>query len=155
MDLLAILKQRDGFELLELFDAALDLFGFGGFVSEFFDKGLFFGDEMSLLFRCFFELFFKSVTQFEVMVVIAWKEEKPVIVERGDGIDDVIKKSAVVADDEKCSRIAGQKIFEPCERGHVEVVCRFVEKKQIVFCEQEFCEQDAHLPTAGEFGCQL
>ena len=109
MDLLAILKQRDRFELFELFDAALDLFGLGGFVSEFLDKGLFFGDEMSLLLSRFFELFFEGIAQFEVMVVISWKEEKAVIVERGDGIDDVIKKSAVVADDEKGSRIAGKK----------------------------------------------
>ena len=142
----------ESLQFFELFDAALHLHGFCGFVAKSFDKIFGVGNHFllifvgaQLLFAAFgAQLFVLGVRHF---VVVDFSERN------FDGARCYrIEESAVVAHEQHCRAACSQKIFEPLYRFDVEMVSRFVEQQQIGAFQQYFCQFDAHTPTAAKFG---
>ncbi len=68
-----------------------------------------------------------------------------------DGIDRIVQKLAVMADDQGGVRVSFQPCFEPKRPLQVEVVGRFVQEQQVGLREQGGRERHTHAPAAGEF----
>ena len=67
-----------------------------------------------------------------------------------DGVDRIVQKLAVVADDQRGVRIFLQSRFEPKCTLEVQIVGRFVEQQQFGLREQRGRQRYAHPPAAGE-----
>ena len=62
----------------------------------------------------------------------------------------LIKKVAIVRDDEKCARPILQVSLQPNDSLHVQHVCRLIKKQQVGFTKQGSCQGQSHAPASGK-----
>jgi hypothetical protein len=84
-------------------------------------------------------------------VVAAGVERELALAQMQDGIDGVVQKLAVVADDEGGVRIFLEPCLEPERALQVEIVGGLVEQQQVGLREQGRRQRHPHAPAAGEF----
>ena len=85
------------------------------------------------------------------IVVAAGVEIELAVAQMQNGVDRIVEKLAVVADDERGLGIFLQSRFEPQRAFEIEVIGRLVEQEQIGLGEQCGSQRHAHAPAAGEF----
>ena len=47
-------------------------------------------------------------------------------------------------------KLAGEPLFKPDDRFHIEMVCWLIKQQHVRFQGQDTCQGNAHLPTAAE-----
>ncbi len=82
------------------------------------------------------------------VVIAAGVERDLAAIEMKDGVNDIVQKIALMADDNQRAGIILQEILEPQRRFEVEVVRRLVKQQHVGFGEKQRGERDAHLPPA-------
>ena len=89
-------------------------------------------------------------TGFEI-VVAAGVELELAVAQMQDGVDRIVEKLAVVADDQAVCGYFCKPRFQPKRAFKVEIVGRLVEQQQVGFREQRRRQRHAHAPAAGKF----
>ncbi len=146
------LGNLDGRDLLEHLDAALNLGRLGFLVPKTADKILDPLDLLLLALPCVEERReFLRAARF-ILAVGACVAREVAVEEFVDFAHSDIEKVAVVRDEQHRASIILQKAFQPCARFEIEVVGRLVEEHDVGVAEQDSCQREAHLPTAGQFG---
>src|SRR5918995_772492 len=85
-------------------------------------------------------------------VVITLVEREPAPVEVKNGIDRIVQKIAVMADDHHRIGIIANEALQPDRAFEIEVIRRFVEKQNVGRGEQGSRERHPHPPPAGKAG---
>ena len=141
----------DRLELGQPLDARLRLRGLAGLGPEAIDEalqmrafGLLLGPGRGLQPGLF------GAPRFEIVVAAGVKLELA-FAQMQDGVDRIVQKLAVVADDHGGMRIFLQPRFEPQRALEIEIVGGLVEQQQIGLREQRRGERHAHAPAAGKF----
>ena len=94
-----------------------------------------------------------AVVLFQVGAVIAGigPHAVPFGLQVEDAADGVIQEGAVVRDDQRGAREAGQPAFQPFKHVDVKMICGFVEQQQVRLGEQETRQHQAGFLAPGEF----
>ena len=140
----------DELEFGQGFNAALGLFGLGGFGFEAVDEGLEVLD-VRLLFdvggllvgKALGALLLVEIVVAAVAVQLALGELDGVV---GGGVEEV----AVVGDDDLGAGQGGEVVFQPQHGFEVEVVGGFVEQEQVGAAHEGLGKVETHAPTAGK-----
>ena len=85
------------------------------------------------------------------LVVAAGVERQLAFAQVQDGVDRIVQKPAVVADDQRRMRVFLEPRLEPERALEVEVVGGLVQQQQLGLREQSRRERHPHAPAAGEF----
>ena len=139
----------DEFDFLQLLDARLHLFGFGGLGAESIHKLLNARDLLGLALcgRCLLDV--ELCAQGLKGLVISTIFLDVMIADFPGMRGQPIKKFRIVADDEHGRFRSEQKGFEPGLRGFVQVVRRLVEQQHVGVGKQKVPERHPHTITAG------
>ena len=124
------------------------LLGFALVGGETLDKRLKFLD---LFFRLFVLVAHHALHQlagFIPEVVVSHIELDLIVIDVYDMGADVVQEMAVMGHDDHRALVIREKIFQPGNGPHVEVVCRFVQKDDIRMAKQRLCQQYLHLFVA-------
>ena len=144
-------RDLDTFDLIELFDAGLDLCGVGGAGFEACDKVFFFGNHLLLSLCAGDEIFSADGALFQVKIVIAAIHRNRLVIDFRDGGDAAVHEFAVVACHHKRAlELVCQPVFKPDDRFDIEVVGGFVEQQNIGIEDEDTGKRDTHLPTTAE-----
>ena len=140
----------DLIHLLKQLHAALHLFGLGGFIAKTLNESF---DVLNLALLVLVGRALHVDTLFTQADIVRIRHLIVVYLaiadfHRPEG--EVVQESAVVRDHQDGAIIGLQKAFEPLDGLDVEVVGRFVEKKQIGLFQQDFGQFYAHLPAVAE-----
>ena len=140
----------DAFYLFQLFDAALHLHGFRGFIAEALDKGfrIFY---LFLLILIGTELLFTTfLPQYDKFVILHFVVVNLSASNFNGTCGDIIEKCTVVTHQYHGIGTCGKEIFKPLDTLNIQVVGRFVEQQHIGTAKQEFGKLDTHTPTTGK-----
>ena len=140
----------DAFYLFQLFDAALHLHGFRGFIAEALDKGfgIFY---LLLLILVGTELLFTTfLPQYDEFVILHFVVVNLSASDFNGACGDVIEKCTVVTHQYHGIGTCGKKVFKPLDTLNIQVVGRLVEQQHIGPAKQKFGKLDTHTPTTGE-----
>ena len=74
------------------------------------------------------------------------------IVQLNDLCDDLIEKIPVMGNDENSTAVVQEICLQPCDRGHVQMVRRLIEKNDIRVCEKKLAQGNSCLLAAGKCG---
>ena len=133
-------------------DSALNLSGFAAFVAETLDEffGLF--ERLALVPGGALEMVLAGDGFGFVKVVVARVRVEPPARKVERAVCEGVQKCPVVADEQNRARVGLQIVLEPRDGLDVQVVGRLVEHQKRRRFQKEFCEGNAHLPTARELG---
>ena len=151
VDGLLFVGQLDALDLFQFFDAALDLFGFGGLIAEAADERFQLLDALALVAIGCFQLLGALLFLLQKLFVVARIEMHAAIPNFDDFVDRDVQEIAVVRDQHEGERIVGKILLQPVARFQIQVIGGLIEQQQVGFFEQQFGECDAHLPAAGKF----
>ena len=149
-DLLALGRDLDALDLVELLDPALHLPGLGGLVAEAVDEGLGLLDLLRLPAVRLAQAIHVRLVVDHVLRIVAVVVGEGAQAHLGDALDRGVEEVAVVGDEHHRARVVVEVLLEPVARGQVEVVGGLVHQQQVRAGEQELGQGDAHLPAARE-----
>ncbi len=151
VDGLLFIGQLDALDLFQFFDAALDLFRFGGLIAEAADERFQLLDALALVAIGGFQLLGALLFLLQILFVVARVEMHAAIPDLDDFVDRDVQEIAVVRDQHEGERVVGKILLQPVACFQIQVIGGLVEQQQVGFFEQQFGERDAHLPAAGKF----
>ena len=140
----------DGNDFLQLLDAALHLYGFGGFIAEAFDEALDVGNLFLLVFVGSDLAFPPLSAQLQVFVVTHLVVYDLAAGDLDGATGYVVDECSVVAYQYHRVGLCLQKGFKPLDAFDVEVVGGLVKQEDVGLLQQELGQFDAHAPTAAE-----
>jgi len=152
-DALALGRDLDALDLVELLDAALHLARLGRLVAEAVDEGLGLLDLLLLAARALAQRLHAGAMLGDVMAVVSVVVRQRAQAHLGDALDDSVEEVAVVRDEHHRAGVVRQVLLEPVARGQVEVVGGLVHQQQVGAGQEQLGERDAHLPAARELLC--
>ncbi len=88
----------------------------------------------------------------EIPLVVSSKRPNAFRLEADDSVHLLVEELPIVGDEKKGLVVAAQKLREPCDRRHVQVVRRLVEEQQPGPLKQEGRQHGAHLPATTQLG---
>jgi len=140
----------DLFHTIDLLEFALGLGGFAGLGAKAIGELLQGGDFLLLIFKGGEVLLLASGFFHNVLIVVA-----AISVEFGlgnfhDRPDKLVEEFAIVGDHEDGARIVTEIFLKPNERFEIEMVCGFVQKKEIGLLDEKAGKVGSHNPAAAE-----
>ena len=140
----------DLFHTIDLLEFALGLGGFAGLGAKAIGELLQGGDFLLLIFKGGEVLLLAGGFFHNVLIVVA-----AISVEFGlgnfhDRPDKLVEEFAIVGDHEDGARIVTEIFLKPNERFEIEMVCGFVQKKEIGLLDEKAGKVGSHDPASAE-----
>ena len=133
-----------------MFDAALHLHGFGGFVSEALDELFRICDHLLLVEIRPHLLLMPLLAQFDKMAVIDIVVIDTSECDLNRSRAGIVNESAVVTDHEYRRRARFEEVLEPLDRFDVQVVGGLVKEQQVRVTKKNLRQFNTHPPSSGE-----
>lgn len=137
-------------QLVQLFDTALHLHGFGSLVPEALNEGFGLLDHLLLVEIGAYLLFMAFLTESDKLRIGYIIVVDPSECDLDGACSGVVEESAVVAYEQHGGRTAFEKILQPLDRLDVKVVGRLVQHEQIGVLQENLSQLDTHSPASGE-----